>query len=263
MSYSFKAPKILSLDLETAPMVVYAWGLFDQNIGLEQIIEDWSILSFSAKFVGEKTVYYKDTSKKKNIRDDKDVVKALVELIDQSDVILTQNGKRFDVKKLKSRMQVHGMAPLNEKFIHVDVLTLNRKHFAHTSNKLEYITKKFCRKYKKSGHKKFPGFVLWKECLNRNPQAWKEMEDYNKIDVLSMEEYYLEHLAPWDNSINLDVFHEGITKTCFCGSISFRKAGHFVTKTGKFRRFRCNKCGKTHNEPQNLFSKEKRASIKR
>ncbi len=29
--------KILVLDIETAPIVAHVWGLFDQNIGLNQI----------------------------------------------------------------------------------------------------------------------------------------------------------------------------------------------------------------------------------
>jgi hypothetical protein len=49
-------PRILFLDIETAPLQSYHWGLWDQNIGLEQIGTEWSILSFSAKWLGERRV---------------------------------------------------------------------------------------------------------------------------------------------------------------------------------------------------------------
>ena len=32
--------KILLLDIETTPMQVYAWGLWDQNISIDQIIKN-------------------------------------------------------------------------------------------------------------------------------------------------------------------------------------------------------------------------------
>ena len=33
-------PKILIVDIETAPIVAQVWGLFDQNVGLNQIAQD-------------------------------------------------------------------------------------------------------------------------------------------------------------------------------------------------------------------------------
>lgn len=59
------------------------------------------------------------------------------------------------------------------------------------------MTDKLCARFKKSAHKKFPGFELWKQCLARNKEAFKEMEQYNKMDVLSLEELYTK-ISPWD-----------------------------------------------------------------
>ena len=47
------------------------------------------------------------------------------------------------------------------------------------------MTDKLCTKYKKLVKRKFNGFELWKECLADNIEAWKDMETYNKYDVLS------------------------------------------------------------------------------
>jgi DNA polymerase elongation subunit (family B) len=261
----FRTPKILTLDIETSLMEAYVFSCGETYITPEDIVEgtDWSILSFSAKWAGSKEVIYDDVSKQRNWRNDKRLVKNLVSLIDEADIIISQNGKRFDIPKVKARMQFHDMEPLNEKFVHVDVLQINKKHFKHTSNKLAYITAKFCKKFKKSGHKKFPGKQLWIECQKGNKAAWAEMRDYNQIDVLSLEEYYFDYLQPWDSSINYDLYHQDMTKTCSCGSVSFRKAGVRLTKLGAYQRYRCNHCGQTHTDSANMFSVEKRRSIKR
>ena len=46
--------KILSLDIETAPAKVYCWGLWDQNIGINQIVEDGYVLCWCAKWIDKK-----------------------------------------------------------------------------------------------------------------------------------------------------------------------------------------------------------------
>src|SRR5688572_13848342 len=45
-----RSPRILFFDIETAPIQAYIWGTFDQTVGLNQIIEDWFVLSYAAKF---------------------------------------------------------------------------------------------------------------------------------------------------------------------------------------------------------------------
>lgn len=251
-----KGPKILLFDIETSPMELYAWGLYDQNFSLDHIKEDWSVLSWSAKWLGEKQIMYMDTRNEKNPRNDTKVLKGIWKLLDEADVVITQNGKKFDEKKLNSRFILSGMAPPSS-FRHIDLYAISKKKFAHTSNKLAYITDKLNKIYKKQKHKKFPGFSMWKECLAGNKDAFKEMENYNKYDVLSLEESYRIYSA-WDNSVNLNVYttENGETKpVCSCGSTSFLKRGYRYTNVGKFQRYRCNDCGKEMTDGVNLIKK--------
>lgn len=254
--------KVLVLDIETSPLLVYTWGTFDQNISLDMIVQDWSILSWSAKWLGEDTVMYQDTSTKRDVRDDKDIVRAMWNLLNEADVILTQNGKRFDIKKLNSRFLTHGFTPPSS-FQHIDTLQIAKRHFSETSNKLEYLTKKYCKKFKKSGHKKFPGFSLWKECLKGNKEAWKEMQDYNQIDVLALEELYTDTLRVWDTSINFNSYTDDVDYRCSCGSTNFKKSGFHYTNQGKYQRWNCTDCGAEHHGRENLLSKEKRKTLKK
>lgn len=258
--YKPKNAKVLLLDIETAPMLGNVWGLFDQNIGLNQIHKDWHILSWAAKWLGEKEVMYMDQRKASNIEDDRKILKGIWELIDQADVIITQNGKSFDQKKLNARFIIHGFKPPSH-VQHIDTRVIAKKHFAFTSNKLEYLTNKLCTKYRKL-KPKFSGFDLWKECISGNLKAWKEMERYNKHDVLSLEELYTK-LVPWDNTINFNTFHGDTKNVCSaCGHNKFEKRGYLYTKTGKYQKYSCRRCGSHSRDKINLLTKEKRNSLK-
>ncbi len=146
-------------------------------------------------------------------------------------------------------------------FRHIDTLVIAKKHFGFTSNKLEYMTKSLCNKNKKSSHKKFSGFELWRECLAKNKEAWEEMKHYNIMDILSLEELYVNHLRKWDNTFDANVYHNETSFNCVCGSSSFISKGYNYSSTGKFKRHKCKSCGKHYQSKTNLLSKEKKQSL--
>lgn len=104
-------PRVLLLDIETSPVVSYTWGLFDQNVALNQIKEDWYILSYSAKWLGESKVLYRDQRNAKDLSNDKPLLVDIWRLLDECDVLITQNGVSFDTKKINARFVFHGMKP--------------------------------------------------------------------------------------------------------------------------------------------------------
>lgn len=240
---SNKKPKILVFDIETSPLESYHWRLFDQNISLGQIIEDWSVLSWSAKWLGDdpSKTQYLDTRNEKDPRNDKKILKEIWKLLDEADFVVGHNSDSFDVKKLNARFLIHGMQPPSS-YRRFDTKKLAKKHFNLTSNKLEYITNKLCSKYKKLKHSKFPGFSLWKECMKGNKEAWKEMELYNKYDVLSLEEAFLK-ILPWESANLFELYSDSEVPICTCGSIDFRKNGFHYTGTSKYQRYSCKSCG--------------------
>ncbi len=259
-----KAPKrplkVLVYDIETAPILGYVWQLWDQNVGLNQIKSDWYVLSWGAKWLGSNKVMYMDQRNSKNIENDKDLLKGIWRLLDEADIVITQNGKQFDQKKLNARFVLNGMQPPSS-YRHIDTLQLARRHFGFTSNKLEYMADKLNVKYKKLKHETYSGFELWKQCLAGNLKAWKEMERYNKHDVLSLEELYTK-LIPWDSSINFNVYHDDLTAGCTCGSWNLSENGYHFTNTGKYQRWKCNDCGAETRDKKNLFDKDKRQSLR-
>lgn len=262
MSNKNKGPRVLLADIETAPVLAYVWSLWDENVGLNQIKSDWYILSWSAKWLGDppsKTMY-QDLRHNKNLENDKPLLEKIWKLLDEADIVVTQNGRRFDIKKLNARFVINKMQPPSS-FKQIDTLEIAKKHFGFTSNKLEYMSDTLCVKYKKKTKRKFAGFELWKECLSGNKKAWKEMELYNKYDVLALEELYTK-LIPWDNSINFNLWTDSSEIICKCGSKDFVSNGFGYTASGKFQRFRCKKCGSETRSRENLLSKEKRKSLR-
>lgn len=248
------------LDIETSPIKAHVWRLYDQNVGLNQIVEDWIILSWSAKWSDSKTIYYEDLRGVVKKRKDKKIMKSLWKLLDKADIVIHQNGKKFDIPKINTRFVINGMNPPSS-FRQIDLRDITKRNFSFTSGKLEYLTNTLNKKYKKQKHNEFAGHDLWMECYERdNLKAWKEMEKYNKYDVLALEETY-NILRSWDNSINFNVYYESDDNHCDCGSHRVVNDGFQYSNTGKFQRFRCQGCKKRWVSKRNLLGNEKRRTM--
>ena len=239
-----KAPKILTIDIETAPLESYTWGIWEQNVGLEQIKTDWSILSFAAKWLGNPKPIYQDTGGRgaDKVRDDKILLDAIWKLMDEAEIIVAQNGKKFDVKKINYRLAENGYTPYSPVRV-IDTLLVSRRVFAATSHKLGWLSQKLTDT-PKDKHRKFPGFELWLECLKDNPAAWAEMKKYNTQDIRATEKLYLRQ-RPWiTNHPNVGAYElkpgAGCTK---CGSPTLEHRGHATLQVGVYARYWCTGCG--------------------
>lgn len=259
---NYRKLNILFVDIETAPILGYVWGLWENDLGLNQIKSDWHLLAWSAKWLGDppSKIMYMDQRKARDVTDDKKILRGIWKLLDEANIVITQNGKAFDEKKLNARFILNGFKPPSS-YKHIDTKVIATRKFAFTSNKLEYMSEKLCKTYKKQKHSKFSGFELWSECLKGNPKAWKEMERYNKYDVLALEELYLK-MQPWDNSVNFNLYRDTEDYICNCGSKSFRKNGFFYSSVGKYQRYYCKSCGAEVKGKHNVLTKEKKDSLK-
>lgn len=232
--------KVLVFDIETSPITAYVWGLKDQNIGLNQIVEDWHVMAWGAKWLNEKGVFYADTCK----RTEKQLLLEIWELLDAADIVITQNGQSFDSRRLNARFIHYGMRPPSP-YRHIDTYLLVKGAADFTSNKLEYLTDKLCVKYKKLRHSKFPGMSLWTECLKGNIKAWEEMKKYNIHDVLSTEELY-NRVKAWGPK-NMPKVYLGLLTCSVCGGRAQRRGTELSGKT-LVQRIHCQACGKWGTE---------------
>lgn len=245
------SPKILVFDIETAPMKGWFWTIWQADIPLDRIERDWYVLSWSAKWLGSDDVLYEDKRGSWDTCDDKHLLQGIWRLLDEADIVVTQNGKKFDVKKLNTRFVLNGMKPPRS-YKHIDTCEQAKRVFGFTSNKLEYLSDKLCRRHKKLKHKNYPGNSLWDACLVGDMEAWEEMEEYNVHDVLSLEEVYLATRMWMKGHPNISLYHG--TDTCVCGSTSFEHSGYHYTGTSKFKKFQCTECGYEMRDSVNLVT---------
>lgn len=232
--------RILLLDIETAPILANVWSTWKVNVGLNMIKSDWYMLSFAAKWLGSDKMIYHDQSKAPDIEDDSAMLAKLHVLLDQADIVIAHNGRKFDVRKINARFFAAGMLPPSPYKI-IDTLEISRRNFAFTSHKLEYLADKFNTEYKKlTNHGAYPGFELWKAVIRGDKKAWAEMRLYNEHDVLALEELYMK-LRVWDDKHpNIDVHSTNELPACpVCGGTHLHKRGSYFTNTGEFQRYQC------------------------
>ena len=220
-------PKILCLDIETFPIEFYGWGMFNNNFSVPQIKRDWSLMSFSCEWLDSDENFYMDQRAVRDVFHDVKMASALHKLLNAADFVLARNGKKFDLRKIKARLAILGFPPISPVSV-IDPMLLNRDEFAFTSHKLEYTTGVIVPELRKYDHKNFPGFELWKACMESLPGAWEECEAYNRIDVQSMKLEYKKLRGWYGRHPNLAVYyrHDG-------------------------SEYRCNKCGHNEMVPQN------------
>ncbi|UOF79705.1 polB [Caudoviricetes sp.] len=240
---TYKKPNILTLDIETAPLSAYTWGLWEQNIGLDMVKNDWRILSVAWKWLGHKTVHFESAEIVRGEVNDARLLQTLYGMLDHADIVVTQNGLDFDIKRINARLVEAGYSPYTP-VRHIDTKRVAKQVFGFTSNRLEWMGERIAGVVKDK-HRKFPGFELWRECLAGNLAAWAEMEKYNKRDVLATEALYLK-LRPWiPNHHNVAVYREdGVLACPRCGCHGWmQKRGKTVTNGGVYTRLVCGSCG--------------------
>lgn len=238
--------KILLLDIESSPNTVYAWGLWKQNISLSQIVDTSSMLCWAAKWLGDDEVMFSSimTGKKR-------MLKAIHKLLDEADAVVHYNGARFDIPTLNKEFLEAGMNPPSP-YAQIDLLRTARQQFRFPSNKLDYVA----RALGLGGKVKHEGFELWIKCMERDPEAWTKMEEYNIQDVVLLEDVYHRFL-PWIKNHPNKALHEDSEHSCpSCGSHRLQKRGYNVTQGGKYRRFQCQDCGTWSSERKTEKIKE-------
>ncbi len=247
-------PKILILDIETAPVRAYVWRLWKQNIYIDQIISDWFMLTWAAKWLLEEEVFSQKLTPEEVLReDDKRIVETLWHLLNQADIVIAHNGEQFDVPRIKARFLIHGFPPTTF-YSQIDTKKVAAREFGFSSNKLEALARAFGIEGKDE-----TDFTLWAACMEGNPEALAYMEKYNRQDIKVLEEVYI-IMRPYIKSHpNYNLFTDSENPVCpHCGHSELVFAGfYYFTQTGKYRNYRCLKCGALSRERKTVFQNSK------
>lgn len=250
-----EGPRILVYDIETAPMLAHVWRMWDNNVGLNQIQEDWYMLSFAAKWLGEEEIFYYDQRDAVDQTDDTYMLSKLWSLLNEADIVIGQNVRKFDTKKVNARFIMNGF-PKPSTYRQIDTMVIAKEQLGLTSNKLEYLAEKLCPEHVKSKHSKFPGHTMWVECMKGNREAWEEMESYNRDDIIATEGVY-NVLSSWDSKLpNFDVYVDGLLDMS-----DWVEDGYHYTNLAKYKRYRNIHTGVQRRSRVNELSKEKRHQL--
>lgn len=219
---------ILHLDIETAPHKSYVWGLFKQNVSINQIVEPGYTLCWAAKWHGtDKVLFEKRTSK--------NWLNKLHKLLDEADIVVGYNSKKFDIPTINREFFMAGLKPPSP-YKQVDLYQTVRSQFRFASNKLDYVVQQLGL----GGKVQHKGMELWKEVMANKSDAWKEMKEYNKQDVVLTEKLYTK-LLPWIKSH--PVVGEDGYRCPSCGGVHVQSRGYMKTKICTYRRYQCQDCG--------------------
>lgn len=221
-------PKILLLDIETAPATAYVWKLFDENIGLEQLIAPSRMLCWAAKW------YRGDWHWADERGNRLAMLKTLHALLSEADAVVTYNGDRFDLPKINGEFVSAGLNPVPP----IPSIDLYRtvKKLGYQSSKLLFVAKYLGIGQKVDTH----GFKLWADVMAGAEGAWAKMLRYNKQDVALLEKLYTK-LRPYIKAH--PALHTHNENCPVCGAAKVQRRGSRHTKAFTIERLHCQGCG--------------------
>lgn len=231
------SPRILCYDIETSLQPVAVFQLAGNDwIQPENILAERHLISVCWRWQGEKkmhSVSLLDDPKRfsKDPHDDKFVAETFHKVLQEADVLVGHNSDKFDLRYLKTRMLVHGLAPLAP-IASLDTYKVAKRHFMLNSNKLDYIAKLL-----KIGAKMETPKGLWLDVMRGDAKAIKTMVEYNKHDVVVLEKVFKKLQPYMENHVNRELF--GGVGCPRCGSSKVQSRGFHRAISRVYRRWQC------------------------
>jgi DNA polymerase III epsilon subunit-like protein len=244
--------KRLFFDIETSPNIGLFWRTgWRERISPENIEKERSVICIGYKWEGERKKHCLTWDKNQN---DRDMLAAFIEIMDEADELVAHNGERYDLPFVRTRCFYHQL-PVFPDHKMIDTLKMAKRYFMFQSNKLDYIAK-----FAGMSGKIATNYDLWKKILLHNDEkALAYMVKYCKMDVQVLEDVfkrmnpYIPHLS------NYAIMNGGSIVECpNCGSENMRVMKNRVSAQGTKRvQLQCNEegCGKYHTVAHNKFHK--------
>jgi len=229
-------PRILTLDIETQAHLVWTFGLFKQNIGINQIKKPGRVLGVGYKWLDKPKARF--VSEFHHGREA--MLQEVWDQVNEADAVVTYNGAGFDMPWLDGEWWESGLTEPSP-YKNIDLYRTVKSRMRRASGKLDWIA------YEAGlGHKTSTGgFDLWKGCEEGDTKAWARMRSYCLRDVRLTEDLYLS-LRPWIKShphVGLygPTVEENVCQTC--GSANVQKRGYAYTNLGRYQRWQCVSAG--------------------
>jgi len=218
-------PRILVYDIETTPCLAWVWRCGEQVVRHGQLHEDMNetkVICVTYRWLHEdkaKAIVF-DIDK----QCDRDVIRKFDLLIDEADVILGKNNKRFDDKHINMRRFRHGLTPKPDWTQKSDDLEKwMRKHFNMQSYALDYFDKITGGDGKiVMNMQDWIDIVSYHSNKSKAKKALSKMVEYGKKDADDTAEL-INKVRPYVTPVfNHAAFH-GDRRCVNCGSLNIRE----------------------------------------
>jgi transposase-like protein len=236
-----KTPKVLFIDVETAPDLAVTFRRFKANIGQDNVLAEggW-LISAAWKWMHEAVIRSVVLdSEEARVQDDARIVATLYDLLEEADVVVGHNIDRFDLPIIKARMVVNGF-PAARKVKTVDTLKI-AKQMKFQSNRLDSLGIAL-GEGRKLEHE---GIKLWIDCIQGDTAALQRMKDYNEQDIVLLENVYhrIKHMDTKPQNLGL-YFDDDKVHCPVCGDTDVVETGNVITtQVSTFAEVKCNCCG--------------------
>lgn len=237
--------RILHYDLETSPRVYYSWDAKPQYLPMDFLIRDSFILTWAAKWDGERKVH-SDLIAIDDVEagNDFEVVASLHELIAEADILVAHNLDRFDWPRINGRFMLNELEPLAKPRM-IDTLKWANQ-FGLAYRKLDFLAQQLGH-----GHKLETRFELWRRVMEGDEKALRYMLRYNRKDAVLLEKVYADMLPYVSGAPKLYVAERQDEFACpTCGSDDLERRGERHTNAASYQQYRCRNCGKWPSGPR-------------
>ena len=230
--------RILTIDIETMPHETYQWDPRDEYTPAIRMKKRGRLGCFAAKWYGHREmIFHAAWQYGGEVRP---VVQAAVDLLTEADVVVTYNGNRFDIPRLRGERVREHIRPWTP-FRSVDLYPIARS-MGWPYKSLDEV----CHELGLPGKMKTGGFELWLDVMAGDPKAQARMERYNGVDVRRTEQVYTHFRPDLPGTANLALFAsgEGAELACpNCGSKRRVSVGDVRAAQTTYGAFRCRTCG--------------------
>jgi len=229
--------KRLFWDIETSPCTAYIWRPgYKIRVPNENVIKKGAIICIAYKWEGKNKTHAMSWLD----GNDRPMVAAFLEVAKTADELVAHNGDKFDMKWVRTQCVRHEI-PAPPQLKTVDTLTICRRYFNFTSNRLNDIAQDLL-----GDQKIHTEFEWWKEIDQGNEETLKKMVRYCRKDVRLLEKVY-EKIAPFAvHKTHVGVqLGNGKWSCAWCGSKKVKTSKINYTAMGTQRpQMKCKKCGR-------------------
>ncbi len=233
-------PKLLFYDIETSLAKSYHFQQWKVNLSQKQKIQESHLLSHAWAWGDGEVTGSILTREEMLAHDPERLILECWSLLDNCDILVAHNGKRFDVKKVNGYFLQYGMPPPSPYRV-IDTLLIAKQKFALPFNSLAYLAEFLDVEQKIDTG----GVDLWIQCDQGSQEALDKMNEYCMGDIVTLRGVY-NRLIGWSNDgVNLALYsdHGASCPHCSSDDVSVIQGKYSYTVARKYQVYRCNGCG--------------------